>query len=160
MTISTHTVRHRLHQSCDEKGFVSKEFAERLISSSAIWLTHRHGPCDAPGHAKRVRGREGNWHITFGANTFYISLAVRHFKMAVEKSLSEIEAGRMIILSQLKDQLRGIMQSTIGNHSLDLYIQFPMQGSNLVFGATAINVYYFINSYLSQVQFIQLLEEQ
>jgi hypothetical protein len=69
-------VLKRLKDIRDKNGKIPQYVAEVVISKSAWWELHPSGPVRARGCAKNIEGNNGSWYITYGANSFQISIAL------------------------------------------------------------------------------------
>lgn len=128
-----------LNKLCDVYGKVPYEVAHTLIRESAIWLTHRHGPCRAPRHANRITESFGQWYLQLGANRFDISRAVVLCKSTLEIFCKANKDVSSTDIRTLKEDLRSNLRSSVVNQIGARYDRYSLDGSMMRFGATGLD---------------------
>ncbi len=121
---------------------IPKYIAEEFIRKSAWWLTHSSGyPVRAPSHARRIYKSHHGWAIDFGANTFLVGIAIERCKNALNDIFTESQNGKIPSLSEVANILMRHISGAVANSSGYEYTRYyPLTGSEMVFGAQAIDV--------------------
>jgi hypothetical protein len=130
------------HPWLKRKETIPLDMAKRFIRATAWWLTHSSGsPVPAPGHADRIYKSEHGWAVDFGANTFLVGVAIERCRSAVNKYLDLAAAGEIPALGDLKAELKQHISGAVANaDGYEYEGYYPITGTELVFGAQAIDV--------------------
>lgn len=131
-------------------GNVPKAVAEQFLRESVWWNTHSSGrSVRAPRHANRMKGQNGDWYITFGANFFLVGRAIERCAKTCENFLASVENGSPWSVNELKDKLKMNVRGAVATNSGAEYSGFyPIEGQDMNFGATSIDVVDFVNNAL------------
>jgi len=128
-------------------GNVPKTVAEQFLRESVWWNTHSSGrSVRAPRHANRMKGQNGDWHIAFGANSFLVGRAIERCAKTCESFLASVENGSSWSEKVLKEKLIMNVRGAVATNSGAEYSGFyPIEGQDMNFGATSIDVVDFVN---------------
>lgn len=138
---------------CDTRLFtytlesLSPSMAKTFIEETVLWNHPASGFwVNAPNHSKRiVFGRQG-WEISFGANKFYISLAISKCVRVIDDLLNKFVNKEEYLISDLKKKLFHEITTSVGDYKGDLYPSpYNTVDSKMIFGVTAIQVEYFVD---------------
>lgn len=113
-------------------GVVMNSLCQRLISRSAYWYGHPHGPAKAPKHADRVTGGL----IEFGANSLDVAMTVRLMMHKINEILdSNVKTKK----GDLLPSFEVCLSLSVKNHRGDEYYDYPIQDGYMHFGSQAIH---------------------
>lgn len=113
-------------------GNVRDSVCQDLISHSAYWYDHPHGPAKAPKHGERVVSGS----IDFGANSTWVAGAVQDMINEVKIVLV---AGVKIEAKQLLIMLASCLSRNVQNINGDFYVEYPSEHGYMHFGSQAIH---------------------
>lgn len=122
--------------------------AQRLISDSAWWYGHPHGPARAPKHHERVTSGTYGWKIEFGANYFLVEVAIRRCLTLIGEAADLAEkSGGKVDESDLRERLVMQVRGSVANFNGNEYDGFydTVKGF-MLFGTQAINVNDFVGT--------------
>ena len=134
-------------------GKITDHFARELIEDSAWWEKHpTAGAVRAPGHANNIGGRNGSYFLTFGSNTFLITIAVCRCCSHIKQWLNvrdTLPGSLAVLYAELTDVLRG----SVSNHEDEEYdYYYGGTGERIVFGVQAISANGFIRCLLAKIK--------
>lgn len=135
-------VKRNLKQKLFVDRNVPRELAVSFIRAATWWHTHSSGwPMQAPGHARRITGSNGDWKVHFGANYFLVGRAISRCSALIRQYVAEYEETGELSLERLSEGLKWRVRGAVATHNGDEYAgHYPLTGSHMMFGATSINV--------------------
>lgn len=140
---------------------IPKDIAEGLLRKSCWWLTHSSGkPIRAPGHADHLYldSRHG-WAVDFGANTFLVGKAIERAARPLKGFLDAVSAGEAPAKERLIQNVRDAIAGAVANYDGNEYLSnYPVRGSDLVFGAQAVDLNDAVSYLLQKVDVDRLLK--
>jgi hypothetical protein len=144
----------------DQDGIMPLGLIQRLITDSAYWYGHRHGPAKAPKHAERITVGNHGWEVAFGANSFLVEEAIggctAHVRGALAK-VSNIDAKWPA--AALRETLDTSIRAAVSNYRGERHpALWPVTNGHMLFGTQSIHVGDFIFSYW-QIANLSLITE-
>jgi len=130
---------------------VSLELAKSFVRRSAWWHSHPSGPVRAPAHAKRITSINGEWQVSFGANSFLVSRAIFHASFSLRKYIDGWEAGEPENAASVVTLLRLHVNGSVAGYNGSRMNSYPMQGNDMMFGTQSIDVRDFVRVLLEGV---------
>lgn len=121
---------------------IPRDLAYRLVSRSAVWLTHSSGhEVRAPGHADRLQRTDlHGWEVEFGGNSFLVGKAIERSSNVLNRFMDDAATGRLIEASRVKQAIAQEIAGAVANSRGAEYSDYPVVENRIVFGAQAIDL--------------------
>lgn len=143
----------KLSQNC----LISLSTAQYFIQNSVWWDHPKSGRVRAPRHSKNIEQGSRGWELHFGANRFYISLAINRCVLILNELISDFSKGNEPTYDELVQTLSHQIVCSVGNYNGDLYSKpYKLINNNMIFGTTSVDINDFTGTLIKSTKVIRL----